>query len=168
MKIGLDFLTMNLPNRNETVQQIEDFYKQIEEIIAMTPFERKRAGSEVKARIMSGILLIDLLSPSFGRVSELNWRLKTKREATVAMIAILRYVKEKGEYPASLKQLEAAGYINILPMDPYSDTLLVYRLIDDNFILYSFGADFDDDGGTVSSSWGQGDEGGDQVFWPVN
>jgi hypothetical protein len=32
--------------------------------------------------------------------------------------------------------------------------------------LYSYGEDFDDDGGK-HSKWGVGDEGGDQVFWPV-
>jgi hypothetical protein len=44
---------------------------------------------------------------------------------------------------------------------------LAYKQIGDDFILYSFGADFDDDGGTPSK-WGEGEKGGDQVFWPVS
>jgi hypothetical protein len=51
-------------------------------------------------------------------------------------------------------------------MDPYSDGPLVYRRQGGDFILYSFGADFDDDGG-VHSRWGDSHQGGDQVFWPV-
>jgi len=33
-------------------------------------------------------------------------------------------------------------------------------------LLYSLGADFDDDGGKPSK-WGEGEKGGDQVFWPL-
>ena len=51
-------------------------------------------------------------------------------------------------------------------MDPYSDKPLVYKRLDNSFTLYSLGADFDDDGGTPSN-WGEGDKGGDAVFWPV-
>jgi len=47
----------------------------------------------------------------------------------------------------------------------FSD-ISIFRRSDDDFILYSFGADFDDDGGTPSK-WGYGEKGGDQVFWPV-
>jgi hypothetical protein len=43
---------------------------------------------------------------------------------------------------------------------------LIYRCIGDDFTLYSLGADFKDDGGTPSK-WGEGEQGGDQVFWPV-
>jgi len=53
-----------------------------------------------------------------------------------------------------------------LPIDPFSNKPFVYKQTRDNFTLYSFGADFDDDGG-LHSKWGIGDEGGDQVFWPL-
>ena len=43
----------------------------------------------------------------------------------------------------------------------------MYKRTDESFVLYSFGSDFDDDGGKPSK-WGHGDEGGDQVFWPVH
>ena len=51
-------------------------------------------------------------------------------------------------------------------MDPYSEKPLVYRPMDGDFILYSLGEDFEDDDGTPST-WGMGEEGGDQVFWPA-
>ena len=39
----------------------------------------------------------------------------------------------------------------------------------DNFILYSWGADFDDDGGKLlaADSWGGPAQSGDRVFWPI-
>jgi hypothetical protein len=51
-------------------------------------------------------------------------------------------------------------------MDPFSSGPLVYKLTDNNFILYSLAADFNDDGGKHDPKWaGEGD--GDYVFWPV-
>ena len=66
----------------------------------------------------------------------------------------------------TLQELVSTNYIEELPMDPYSDRPLVYKRMDGDFILYSLGADFDDDGG-ISSKWGEGEQGGDHLFWPV-
>ena len=104
---------------------------------------------------------------SFARISEIGHRLNTGTGSSLAIIAILRYKGDKGSYPENLRQLISEGYLKELPIDAFSDKPLVYRQEDDNFILYSFGADFDDDGGTYSRSWGQAPEGGDQVFWPL-
>jgi hypothetical protein len=59
-----------------------------------------------------------------------------------------------------------ADLLKKLPMDPFSDKPLVYKRTADGFMLYSLGADFDDDGG-LHSRWGQDKTGGDHVFWPV-
>jgi len=57
------------------------------------------------------------------------------------------------------------------PKDPFSDNLLVYRQTGQTFKLYSFGADFDDDGGIAGKSEDGRDkkwaDNGDTVFWPV-
>jgi len=60
----------------------------------------------------------------------------------------------------------AAFHVQAVPEDVFYYGPLIYRRTGDDFILYSFGADFDDDGGTPSK-WGQSEKGGDQVFWPV-
>ena len=56
-------------------------------------------------------------------------------------------------------------------MDAFSEKPLVYKKTDDDFILYSVGFNFTDDGGEFSKDrrgnirkWG---ENGDTVFWPV-
>jgi len=73
---------------------------------------------------------------------------------------------DHAQYPNSLAQLVKAGHVEHVPQDGYSNGLLIYRWIDDNFLLYSCGADVDDDGG-VPTKWGEGKGGGDQGFWPV-
>ena len=61
--------------------------------------------------------------------------------------------------------LSEGDYIDKLPMDPYSDSALVYKKANGNFILYSQSSNFEDDGGTYRN-WE--DKEGDVVFWPVN
>ena len=74
--------------------------------------------------------------------------------------------------PAILRRQLDAGYLKAIAIDPYSDKPLVYRKGDGDFVLYSFGSDFDDDGGKMgvdyrgrTKKWYTED--GDAVFWPV-
>lgn len=118
-----------------------------------------------------------------------------KMQAFTAIAALHRYRLETGHYPDSLDALLQAGYIDRLPQDCYSNGPLVYRTQGDDFILYSLGVDFEDDGGQQSLcpycgdhfvDWGDGpvkkpddmakeqdktdtgkDAKGDHVFWPI-
>ena len=87
-------------------------------------------------------------------------------DALIGTLAILRYEAEKGQLPSGLQTLLDEGYLEALPQDSFSDGPLIYKQIADGFLLYSCGLDFDDDSGTPSK-WGEGKQGGDQVFWPV-
>ncbi|MBC8468650.1 MAG: ankyrin repeat domain-containing protein [Planctomycetes bacterium] len=106
------------------------------------------------------------LAPPFAKINEIEYRIRTDEDALITTLALLRYNAGSDSYPRELQQLVSAGYIKEVPKDPFSDNPLVYKQTRDGFTLYSFGADFDDDGGQ-HSRWGAGDEGGDQVFWPV-
>jgi hypothetical protein len=92
--------------------------------------------------------------------------------ALVAQIAAERYKRDKGTYPESLAELQQAGYLKELPIDPWSDKPLVYRKTADGYILYSVGTNFTDDGGqsvdkdskpVAANSL----DGLDIVFWPI-
>ena len=52
-------------------------------------------------------------------------------------------------------------YLSQVPEDPYGDGPLIYRRTEGEFILYSVGADGEDDGGElvpgVDAIWGEGD-----------
>ena len=93
--------------------------------------------------------------------------MRTSLDALIGTIAILRYETEKGQLPSDLQILVDEGYLETLPKDSFSDGLLRYKHTADDFMLYSYGLDFDDDGGTPSRWWGYGEKGGDHVFWPV-
>jgi len=97
---------------------------------------------------------------------ELAWRSKAATDALIAALAILRYKADKGKLPDKLDVLVSRDYVKQLPMDPYSDKPLVYKKTGDNFTLYSLGADFDDDSGTVDQP-DRRQQGGDMLFWPI-
>ena len=122
---------------------------------------------EIHKRI-DGCYFLELaqLDESLGRLPEIYYRAQVSAEALVATIALLRYHHDKGRWPENLERLVIEGYMRRVPMDPFSDNTLIYKPTGETFLLYSHGADFDDDGGTPSK-WGTGTKGGDQVFWPL-
>jgi hypothetical protein len=116
--------------------------------------------------------LLEHLIPAAERISELLYQGKASHEATMAILVIQRWRLEKDGYPATLDELIEAGYLKELPKDPYSDKPIIYKKTGDNFVLYSIGRNFEDDGGKVFEKdgdvqkWGANDD-GDAVFWPV-
>jgi len=110
--------------------------------------------------------LIETAGSGIPSVIEIEYRIRADEQALITTLAVLRYNDDSRRYPATLPELVSAGYLKELPIDPFSNKPFVYKRTRDSFTLYSFGADFDDDGG-LHSKWGSGDEGGDQVFWPV-
>jgi hypothetical protein len=116
--------------------------------------------------ITNGNAFISVFGPSFNDLLNASYRSKTDSEALIAILAIFRYKAEKGQLPSSLETLVSQHYLKTLPQDSYSSGSLVYKRTDNGFLLYSLGADFDDDGATPSE-WGDGEKGGDQLFWPV-
>ena len=159
------------PSRKETVQRLEDLIPWLDELARQTPWQLYQKDTsyehEIRRRITDCYFLqFAQLDSSLGRPIEIHYRAQVSGEALVATIAILRYHQDKGQWPESLEELADMGYVRRIPMDPFSGKALVYRLTGETFLLYSFGVDFDDDGGTPSK-WGTGAKGGDQVFWPL-
>lgn len=155
------------PDRRKTIAIVDKSFAYADTLKHQTPWQLHTQGIDSDGeinRMLEGYAIEKI--PSVYHVIELYQRLKAKESALITIIAILRYKEDKGSFPENLDQLVSAGYLNQLPMDPYSDKPLVYKRLDSNFMLYSLGADFDDDGG-VHSRWGQYSQGGDQVFWPV-
>ena len=163
--------------RDETLAMGAQIYNQQAKIVRMSPYERHAGNLRSGDDILSSVhkyryFLLYYLIPAAERCSDLAYRGKALHEATVAILALQRWRVEKNEYPADLDGLVAAGFLKELPMDPYRDKPLVYKKTNDNFILYSLGCDFKDDGGKIVEKrgdvqkWGTHDD-GDAVFWPV-
>jgi hypothetical protein len=111
-------------------------------------------------------------APAVAKANELAHRAKAQIEALITTTALLRYKQDHADYPENLDQLLEADLLSKLPMDPYSDKPLIYKKTDDNFLLYSIGKNFKDEGGEVfrddkgrARKWP--DDEGDAVFWPV-
>lgn len=156
--------------RQQTAELTDEMFEYFSRQAHKTPWYLHNEGTDLEKIIEETTKdnpLVQMLTPNAGRVMEISFRVKVHTDALITTLALLRYKADKGRFPENLNQLVTAGYLKGLPLDPFSDNPLVYKRIGDDFTLYSFGADFDDDGGTYSK-WGRGEEGGDQVFWPVS
>jgi hypothetical protein len=162
--------------RNKTIARINRVYDRINETVRLSPCERHARGIDDIGTTFTRwdqwrYSYVCTLLPAERRVSEMRFRAKADHEALVTVLAIKRWRGATGAYPPDLQTLVAASYLPGLPTDPYNDGTLVYRRTQDDFLLYSVGADFVDDGGRS----GVGDDGkpkawpdnGDAVFWPL-
>ncbi|MHC4626273.1 MAG: hypothetical protein ACYTDV_04760 [Planctomycetota bacterium] len=162
--------------RDATVALANELYERQITLANMTPYQRQSCDLKMPIETLYSLprhryFLIRHLLPASGRVYEIAYRGKMHYESMVTILAIERWRLEKNECPETLSELVAAGFVKELPMDPYSDKPLVYRRTDDDFILYSFGPNFKDDGGRVAiergrpMKWGTRDA-GDIILWP--
>ncbi|MHC4322786.1 MAG: DUF1700 domain-containing protein [Planctomycetota bacterium] len=164
--------------RDATVAKANELYDLQNEHTRMTPYQKHISKTKSADEIMYESLpnyrffLIQILMPASARVSEIAYRSKMGHDATLAIAATLRWQLQKDQYPATLDELVAAGFLDELPMDPYSDKPLVYKKTDGDFILYSVGPNFEDDDGEVAifrgrpRRWGTSDA-GDIILWPI-
>jgi hypothetical protein len=65
-----------------------------------------------------------------------------------ADLAILAYRQEHGRPPPRLDDL-APDYLTHVPLDPFANEPLRYRLTADSYVLYSVGPNGRDDGGEI-------------------
>jgi len=163
--------------RDATVAKANEIYALQNEVARMTPYQRHVSNIKTAHEIMyeswlnQRFFLIQIFIPATATVSDIVYRSKMHHEATLAILALLRWRLQKDQYPATLGELVAAGFLNELPMDPWSDKPLVYKKTDDDFILYSVGLNFTDDGGEYGKDFNGNirtwSDNGDTVFWPL-
>jgi len=162
------------PNKQQTREAADRFYSYCETMAQKTPAQIRTQGIDVQKETMKIVgdnVLLSILTPALERAAIMGHRHRTNVEATVTILALLRYTSDKGSYPENLQQLITAGYLRQLPIDVYSGKPLVYRTTDESFILYSVGENIEDDGGKPDPDrkgkprlW---DDEGDSIFWPV-
>lgn len=107
--------------------------------------------------------------PNVTRGYELSVRVEAERRATQLTLALHAHHAKHGKWPDDLGKIDPKlGLKNLkaLRVDPFSGKRFIYRLKDGKPLLYSVGADGDDDGGEHHPKFGENGEGGDYVFWP--
>jgi hypothetical protein len=171
-------LSMAHSRRDATIDKANEIYDLQSRNARMTPYQRHVSKIKTADEIMYEswpryrFFLIQIFMPATARASEIAYRGKVYHEATLAILALQRWQRQNDQYPATLGEVAAAGYLKELPKDPYSDQPLLYKKTEDDFMLYSVGPNFKDDGGEVfikdgnPRKWGT-DEAGDIVFWPM-
>jgi hypothetical protein len=169
-------ISMVHAGRNKTLAKANEFYDKSAERAKMTPYENHISKLDDTDKMLFTLpeyryFLIRYFAPASQRVSLIVYRNKATHEATITILALKRYRLENKEYPVSLDELITSGYLKELPMDPYSDKTLVYQKRRDDFILYSVGQNFIDDGGEPGkdregrpAKWA---DNGDWIFWPL-
>jgi hypothetical protein len=104
-------------------------------------FFSRRVRSEKVGQIM-----VDLMLPVLDSALTAESRHLTQQTLIQLALAVAAYRADRGEYPASLGELQPK-YIDALPTDAFAGRPLVYRRTDDGYVLYSVGQNGLDEGG---------------------
>ncbi|MCH7727332.1 MAG: hypothetical protein IH991_12755 [Planctomycetes bacterium] len=77
-----------------------------------------------------------------------------RRQLLITELAIRAHRLEQGQLPAKLEDL-VPEYLPAVPQDPFAQRPLVYRVVKNDFLLYSVGPNKKDDGGinTAGPEW---------------
>jgi membrane protease YdiL (CAAX protease family) len=155
-------------DRRQTARITDDVFSRLAFIKNYTPAQLHRKDMSVREIIRQSAqdnVFVLAMTKTFEGDYHYAYRLLAEKDALIVTAAIMRYRLAQGDLPDELEQLIRADYLDSLPLDPYSDAPFVYRKSVSDFLLYSLGRDFDDDGGIRSSS--ENNVGGDDVFWPL-
>lgn len=160
--------------RRQTTEVVEKVFEYYDSAFRKIPWQWKneKIGHEKEIeRITGGNILVKESIPAIFRVAEIVNQGRADTDALITTVALFRYEMYKGQFPERLDELVPAGYLKVLSTDPFSNQAFVYKRVDDDFMLYSFGRDCDDDGGQVGrdsrgkvKKWA---DAGDAVFWPL-
>jgi hypothetical protein len=113
--------------------------------------ERRQAAAYMDSAVQAAPrynVPLKTLVPSLVRACELDERLTALSRAARTALAVERYRMDKGRFPDKLDQL-VPGYLDVVPVDPFTDLALRYKIEPDAVIVYSVGDDKSDDGGKV-------------------
>ncbi len=163
--------------RDETYRVVQEHFDLAKEMHDLTPYQLREKGLEntVDQKLDKlnrfRYFIPRIFLPALEIAGEQAFKGKASHEATITILALKRWQKQRGEYPESLNELVTGGFLRKIPDDPYSAGPLVYRREGDDFTLYSVGRNFADDGGKTDSKadqgWGHAKIESDKIFWPL-
>jgi hypothetical protein len=109
---------------------------------------------QVTSEKVLGLVLSMILSS--GRPLELELQGATEVDLVRIGIAMHQHRVAHGRYPDDLAEL-APALLDTVPLDPFTDRPMIYRIDGDGYLLYSVGPDGGDDGGRPSSRAARGE-----------
>ena len=160
------------PSRRETVQIIEQWEKMQDSYRLTTPYKDYSSGHPIDAWFMKTIeenqrnLFIKTVLPATQRAVWYSYTTKAQHEASQIVVALLRYKADHDQFPEKLDEL-VPQYLKAVPLDPFGPGPLTYKRQGDDFILYSWGLNFEDHGGQHDrDAFRMRSAKGDYVLWP--
>jgi hypothetical protein len=111
----------------------------------------KARGEEI------GNVLISMMVPSVRKIQQARDRIEQVQGNVHLAFALACYQRENGRYPMKLEAL-APKYLTKVPGDLFSGKALVYRPTEKGYLLYSVGANGEDDEGRGSQDDPPGDD----------
>ncbi|HEV3444358.1 MAG TPA: hypothetical protein VG099_06930 [Gemmataceae bacterium] len=104
-----------------------------------------------------GKILVGLMLPAFISVQSAADRCEQEQRNLHLAFTLAAYQRDQGHYPAKLAEL-CPKYLKDVPGDLFSGKPLIYRLVDQGYLLYSVGVNGVDDGGRGSDDEPRGDD----------
>jgi ABC-type transport system involved in multi-copper enzyme maturation permease subunit len=110
--------------------------------------ERPAAFARLDERRRELPLLARLLAMRGTKTCRIQMEGRAELRCAVAALAAERYRRRHGAWPERLDQL-TPDLLEKVPADPFTGRPLILRRLDDGLVIYSVGADGQDDGGDV-------------------
>ncbi|MHB0946139.1 MAG: hypothetical protein ACYC3B_03095 [Sedimentisphaerales bacterium] len=149
------------PTRKEIAEQIEKVIAISDQMMTKTPWRIKNEEhdyfQEIK-NINNSNFLLENIGKNPKGIFDVYYKTKAQTNALFVVLSILRYKVDIGQFPETLENLVAKGYLYSILQDPYSNSSLAYKITQNGFTLYSVGENFKDDECAPASD--------DIIFWP--
>ncbi len=124
---------------------------------AIDEFDKK----EVPKLKADKTMLTELLLPAISAIAQT--RMQARLAGTQCLIAVRRYILVHDELPADLTTAVTEAGLKEIPLDPFDNKPMRYKILNDKPVVYSIGPDLKDDGATVE--WkGGGKSPGDLIY----
>lgn len=144
-----------MASRGELVAMYDRFIDEHLAALGRPLWERKAESDSVEQRIdgwstfeRTRYLPITLWMPSLSSMRKSIEAGRGERDGVLVGIAIELYHRDHSSWPKSLPEL-APRYLPQMPVDRITGEPLHYKVVDDRPLVYSVGADGDDDAGSV-------------------
>lgn len=149
----------------DDVESYRALHVKYHELAPLSPAAARGKADEADQELAtrSEGLLTQILVPALKTCFMVSGRHAAKRETAKTGIAIHRYRAEHDKLPKQLADL-VPEYLPAIPLDPYTDKPLKYKVTSDDWVVYSIGEDLKDNGG---AAYDDKDHTGDIGFYAV-
>jgi len=159
-------------SRRDTVELFEQWKQRLDQYHSTTPYQNHISAESFQTWFRRTIeenprnFLFKMIVPAVEWAFWLSYAGQAEHQAAQTIIALLRYKADHRQFPDSLDKL-VPQYLPSVPQDPFGPGPLTYKRQADDFLLYSFSENFQDDQGRHEQDIrGRGTPKGDYVFWP--